>query len=681
MSAAGDPVKAAGRLSRWSAALSRDKSDTLLLLASALLVLAPHFSHLPPWISLLCGTTLLWRGVVTFRGTRMPPSWLLLPVSLSAMAGVYFSFNTLLGRDAGVAMLVLLVAFKMLEMHARRDLFVVIFLCFFLVLTNFFYSQSIGTAILMIVSIVFLLGAQLSFQFTGRVPPLRARLSMASKIVALASPLALLLFFVFPRIQGPLWGLPGDAMSGRSGLSNSMAPGNLSNLAMSDEIAFRVKFHDPVPAQPKLYWRGVVLGAFDGRTWSQVRHGRGERGPLRVPISVRGERVRHQVTLEPSPHRWLFALEVPEKVPEIPGNPSGASSELEMAASFPLDQRVRYEVASFPEYSLGDDPVLADAERWLLLPRGYNPRAIEAGIALQSEPEPRERVRRVLRQLAEGQYVYTLEPPALGRHSVDEFLYQTRAGFCEHYASAFVFLMRAAGVPARVVTGYQGGEMNPVDGFLTVRQSDAHAWTEVWLANRGWIRIDPTAAVSPSRIRQTAARMLPRPDPFGLPQLGKLINFGSSGEGWLGQLRYRAGAINNGWNQWVLNYSPERQRSLLDAAGDSEVQWRYLSAIALLAALLYLARVVRRRREKDPIDALYSALNLQMGRAGLGRASAEGPNAWAERLADSSLAPEKKAALARFLQLYSAYKYGAGTPDARLAATLKHLKYQITETR
>ncbi len=658
---------------RWARALQalpRDKSDTLLLLGAALLVLAPHMAHLPAWTSLVCGATLLWRAAITLRGTRMPPAWLLLPVSVAAMGGVLASFHTLLGRDAGVAMLVLLVAFKMLEMHARRDLFVVVFLCFFLVLTNFFYSQSIGTALLMVASIVALLCAQLTFQFTGAVPSLARRLGMSVRILAMAAPLALLLLFGFPRIQGPLWGMPGDANGGRSGLSDSMSPGNLSSLAQSDQVAFRVKFIDPAPPPAKLYWRGVVLGDFDGRTWTQV-HPVAKANP-HVAITVRGARIRHQVTLEGSSNRWLFALEMPEQLPNVAGNPSTVSSELELTAANPIEQTVRYEVASYPDFSLDAGPVLEDAARWLTLPRGFNPLARQAGLALLRAHAPVDRVRAVLGQFAHGGYVYTLEPPLLGRDAVDEFLYGSRAGFCEHYAGAFVFLMRAAGVPARVVTGYQGGEVNPVDGVMTVRQSDAHAWAEVWLGGRGWLRIDPTAAVSPARVLQ-GARALPRREPFGLRQLGQLIDFGGTGAGWAAQLRNRIGAINNGWNQWVLDYTPQRQRGLLDAAGAALLHWRNAGALALLALVLFLARARRRRRETDPIDALYSALCLRMSRSGVERARDEGPSAYAARLDGALLAPEKKAAAARFLALYSAYKYAARAPDPRLAATLKRL--------
>jgi transglutaminase-like putative cysteine protease len=569
-------------------------------------------------------------------------------------------------------MLVLLVAFKMLEMRARRDLFVVIFLCFFLLLTTFFYMQGIGTALMMAAALVTLFTAQLSFQFTGRVPPLGRRFWLAGRMVLLAVPFALLLFFVFPRIQGPLWGMPGDAGAGRTGLSNSMAPGNLSNLAQSGETAFRVQFSGAVPPQAQLYWRGVVLGDFDGRAWTQLAPAADRRVPINV--TLRGAAVRHQVTLEPSSQRWLFALDLPAELPRVPGNPASASEEMELAAAYPIDQRVRYEVVSHPVYSLQADAELAGAERWLALPDGFNPRALAAGLALRREADPLKRASKVLRGFRTDTFSYTLEPPPLGRDSVDDFLFRTKAGFCEHYASAFVFLMRAAGVPARVVTGYQGGELNPVDGFLTVRQSDAHAWAEIWVARRGWLRVDPTAAVAPERVQRGGlARALPRRNPFGIEGLGDLMLFGADRSSVFAQLRFELSAMDNGWNQWVLNYTRERQLIVLESVKSGALSWRTLAVAAAGVLLVWLAYAMRARRRGDPVDALYSALCLQLGRLGMARGADEGPNAYRERIDISRLEPQHKNAAAQFLRLYSAYKYSAQPSDPGLAATLKSL--------
>ena len=656
-----------GRLAALRRHLPRDKADTLLLLGAAVLVLAPHALHLPLWVSALCGATLAWRALITLRGERLPPNWLLLPLTVLAMGGIYLSYKTLLGREAGVAMAVLLVAFKMLEMHARRDLFVVIFLCFFLVMTNFFYSQSIGTGAMMVASVIGLLTAQLSFQYTGAVPPLRTRVLLGAKIVAIAAPVALLLFFLFPRLQGPLWGMPTDAGGGRTGLSNSMTPGNISNLALSSEIAFRATFSDQVPPQHRLYWRGVVLSQFDGSTWSQ-----GHRKLRQGTPTVQGQPLRYQVTLEPHGERWLFALDLPDGPPTLAGNAAQLSSALELRSIIPIGERVRYNAASYLDYQL-DAARLDDSEPFLALPAGFNPKAMQAGLDLQREADPAARVKKVLAMFRQEQFIYTLEPPLLGADSVDDFLYRTRAGFCEHFASAFVFLMRAADVPARVVTGYQGGELNPVDGFMVVRQSDAHAWAEVWLAGQGWVRVDPTAAVAPERVQRNLARALPPAQQFSLRGLGTLIGDQFDASSLLGRLRFRLSAINNGWNQWVLNYDPERRRSMVESLAEALGNWRVLAAAALAASLLVVARALRVRAEKDPVDRLYSALCQRLGRLGLQRAGDEGPTAYAQRLAQAALAPQQAHAATRFLQLYSSYKYGAQAPDPALVATLKRL--------
>ena len=659
--------------------LSRDKADTLLLLLSALLVLAPHVAHLPLWVSALCAVTLLWRGVITLQGKRMPPSLLLLPLAAAAMFGVAHSYQTLLGRDAGVAMLVLLVAFKMLEMHARRDLFVVVFLCLFLVLTNFFYEQGIGTALLMALSVLALLTAQLSFQFTGAVPPLRQRFLMSAKLLALAAPVALLLFFLFPRIQGPLWGMPGDSLGARSGLSDTMAPGTMANLAQSREPAFRVRFESRAPAPEQMYWRGPVLGTYDGRTWTRLDARARERSAQQpLALSVGGKPVEYEVTLEPSSTRWLFALEMPRRLPELDGNIASVSGEFELTTTFPVETRLRYRVTSYLDYRLQREPLPPDADYWLQLPGNSNPRALLAGLGLRAERDPRRRVEAVLQGFRRENYVYTLNPPLLGRDAVDDFLYGSRAGFCEHFAGAFVFLMRAAGVPARVVTGYQGGELNPLDGYVTVRQSDAHAWAEVWLPQRGWVRVDPTAAVAPERVRHGLEGAIPPRPPFGIEGLGRFMQIDGEASPWIAQMRYAAGAINNGWNQWVLNYTPQRQKSVVDSVQSSLLDWRMPVLLASLITVLLLWRIFLRRREMDPIDALYSALCSRLARLGLARSADESPSAYGARIgAAAQLAAPAQAAAAEFLGRYSAWRYAPRRDDPHLAATLKRLLSQV----
>jgi transglutaminase-like putative cysteine protease len=651
--------------------LPRDKADTLMLLTGAVLVLAPHLLHLPLWVSAVSAATLAWRVAITVRGTRLPPATLLLPLALAAVGGIWLTYQTVLGRDAGVAMLVLLVAFKMLEMRARRDLYVVIYLCFFLLLTTFFYAQGPGTALVMLAAVVMLFAAQLSFQFTGAVPRLRRRLWLSGRLVLLAAPLALLLYVAFPRLQGPLWGMPDDAGTGRTGMSDSMAPGSVAKLAQSDEPAFQVRFIDPVPAPLLRYWRGVVLADFDGRTWTQGSNGTGAGAD--EGHEIKGPAVRQEITLEPSGQRWLFALDLADAPPRLAGNLATLSAAQELTALAAPEGRIRYLVKSHPDYRLQADGELADAARWLRLPEGSNPLTRLAAQALREQPDPAVRANLVLQRFRQDKFFYTLEPPPLGRDGIDDFLFSTKSGFCEHYASAFVFLMRAAGVPARVVTGYQGGEINPVDGSMTVRQSDAHAWAEIWIARRGWLRVDPTAAVAPERVRMGGPRPKRRNNPFGIAALDSLINFGADNNSLLGQLRFHLAAINNSWNQWVLNYTPERQRSAVSALAAALADPRSWAAVALAALAFALWHARRVRRRGDPVDALYSAMCVHMARFGLRRDSAEGPLDFRHRIERAELAPARKDAAAQFLRLYVAYKYGAQPAPPRLLASLKTL--------
>jgi transglutaminase-like putative cysteine protease len=658
--------------------LTRDKADTLLLLGTCALVLAPHAGHLPLWAPLICAILLGWRGWITWRGNRMPPRAVLTFLALAILTGVYASFHTLLGQEAGVTMLALLLSLKLLEMRARRDLFVVLFLSLFLLLANFFYSQSILTAAYTIAAVIVLVTTQLTFQYAGEVPPLKRRLRVAFNIVALAVPLTLVLFVLFPRIQGPLWGLPRDAGSGHSGLSDTMAPGNITQLALSDEIAFRVKFRDPPPPQSKLYWRGIVLGNYDGRTWTPwpTEAFRGQ-----VSVRTRGAPIRYEITLEPSGRRWLFALELPLKPPQLPGQQTRFNQDLELQTLRPISDRIRYEVDSHVDFALQPDLRPVFLRFWLALPAGYNPRtrAFAASLRRRSAGDA-EIVDAVLKFFHTERFSYTLEPPPLGTHAVDEFLFDTRAGFCEHYASAFVVLMRAAGIPARVVTGYQGGTINPIDGYLVVRQSDAHAWAEVWLAGRGWVRIDPTAAVAPERVEKNLSTVLPR------RALGGLITLDVGRNAWLSSLRFNWDAITNRWNQWVLSYTLDKQQSLLRSLGFKDPDWRTLMALLSAAGLLVFVAIalplLRNRQKLDPVNVCYRALCDVMARRGLPRALHEGPRAYRLRLtaADSPLETDRKSAVVHFLQLYETLQYGAVDKTARTAA-LSELKSLLSACR
>jgi len=636
--------------------MSRDKADTLLLLVSCGLVIAPHTAHLPIWTSIQCAALLLWRGWLTFRGLRMPPKWLLLSVSVIALGTTYLSFHRFFGREPGVAMVILLLGLKLLEMHAKRDLFVVVLVSFFVMLTNFFYSQSMGTAFVMVLALIATLTTQLSFQYTGAVPPFAMRLRMGAMILGLAVPLSLVLFVLFPRIEGPLWSIPGDGASGRTGLSDHMSPGSITDLAQSDDIAFRVKFIDPIPPQTKLYWRALIFDTYDGHTWTHSDDQHPQIG--RPDLSVRGDPVRYQVTQEPTGQRWLFALDLPHSLPALQGNPATFSKDMQTMALRPINDRVRYDFASYPDYTLQANQSRNSLLQWLQLPINSNPKARAFANQLRAQSSDNAALADNLLQYFHGQHFsYTLQPPLLGDDAIDEFLFSTQAGFCEHYAGAFVFLMRAMGVPARVVTGYQGGEVNPVDGYMEVRQSDAHAWAEIWLEQRGWVRYDPTAAVAPERIQRNLVSVIPR------TTLGGLITLHSGKESLLSKLRFNWEAVNNAWNQWVLNYSPEKQRGFLQSLGLKNVDWENMIELMVIigagvVGIMSLPLMINRQK-KDPLQNVYLSLCQVMARAGYPREKYEGPRDYRLRLiADNTkLTPTRKNAIDRFLRLYESLRY------------------------
>ncbi|PUA17223.1 DUF3488 and transglutaminase-like domain-containing protein [Glaciimonas sp. PCH181] len=682
----------------WFNALPRDKSDTLLLLFACIMVLLPHIEHLPAWTSFTCAMIVFWRGAITWSGSRLPPLGLLLFVATLTMLGVYATAHTLLGREAGVTMLVLLLTLKLLEMRARRDVFVVLFLSFFLILTTFFYSQSIATAIMIVATLIVLLTAQLSFQFSGAIPPIGQRLRMGAFILALAIPLTVVLFVLFPRIQGPLWGMPGDTFSGRSGMSDSMAPGTISQLALSDDIAFRIKFIDPAPASALRYWRGAVLTNFDGRTWTRqgtaTSFANSNNASMVENTSApSGTNIRQQITMEASGQRWLFALETPQIAPILTTNPASRShinSDGEVLSDRPISDRIRYDITSTIGLRKPTIEAASVLQQALNLPAGFNPQTVAFAAKLRSEAVTDSNiVNAVLSLFHNENFSYTLQPPLLGKNGVDDFLFSTRAGFCEHYAGAFVVLMRAAHIPARVVTGYQGGEINPVDNFMTVRQSDAHAWAEVWLPGRGWVRVDPTAAVAPERIQRSLNQVLPR------SFFGGLINIGVAQNNWWNKLsvvRQNWDAISNSWNQWVLNYTPERQKSLLQSFGIDQLDWRMMVGLmfgigALVVALVTLPLLLVRNKIA-PLDKVYSAFCKRMAKLNMTRQLHEGATAYRQRLCatESPLTPQAKNAAAMFLQSYETFRYSANDgPDTvsltSLKSQLKKLKPLLSQCR
>ena len=576
--------------------LPRDGRDTLFLLLVISWLVLPQVARLPLWCTLLVATLVLWRAWLALKARALPSRWWLLALLLLTLAATYATHKTLLGREAGVTLIVVLLALKTLELRARRDAFVVFFLGFFTLLTNFLDSQSLLTAAAMLLGLLGLLTALVNANMPVGKPPLLLAARSAGSMALLGAPIMLVLFLLFPRLA-PLWGLPADAASARSGLSATMQVGNIAQLALDDSIAMRIRFDAATPPSAALYFRGPVLSDFDGREWRPLR--RQLPVPLRLTseLQVAGTPVDYQVTLEPNQQPWLLLLDATTAAPQVPGFTTHQNADLQWLTDRPVTKLLRYRAQSFPDFRHGPRQPVAGLQTYLALPPAFNPRTRQLGEQLRREARGDDAaalLQTVLERLRNGGYRYTLEPGLFGQHSADEFWFDRKQGFCEHIAASFVILMRAAGVPARVVTGYQGGELNALDGFFVVRQSDAHAWAEVWMNGRGWVRVDPTAAVAPGRVG-TLQRLQAQRGAIANAMLGRFS------PGLVLRLRATWDAVNNRWNQWVLNYSQERQFDLLRAIGFSSPAWEDLSYLLIgivVAASLAGAAWTRLERQR-----------------------------------------------------------------------------------
>ncbi len=632
-------------------------ADIVGLLVSLVLVTAPHALRAPWWLGVLTALLFAWRLRIAMNGAALPSRWMLLAITVLGMFGVWLEFRTLFGRSPGIILLMLFAGLKLLESRTHRDASVIAFLCYFLVITNFLYTQTIPTALLMCLAVLAITATLVGFNAPNRA--LRDNLRTAGLLFAHAAPAALVLFLLFPRVQGPLWGVPQDSLGGVTGLSESMAPGNLAQVALSDSIAFRAEFQGDPPPQRLRYWRGPVLWDFDGRTWNMGFPEIAEQIDNPAP----GPRFDYSVVLEAHNRNWMFALETPVSAP------AGARMTLDgqLLARNTVRARIRYDLSSVASGIAMPDARESSLARALRLPRSVNPKAIELAQGWRRDLRDDAAVlARAIEFMRAQRLTYTLEPPLLGRDTVDEFLFTTKAGFCEHFSSAFTFLMRAAGIPARVVTGYQGGEPNPVDRIITVRQSDAHAWSEVHIAGRGWVRVDPTALAVPGRVEQGLARSVPNTDPVPYlmrPQLE-----------WLRSLRYEWEAVSHKWNLWVLGYNPDRQRDLLAFVGMKDADWRTLTAALFtllgLLTLGLLAWAVRRMVLPDPVKRAWDAFCMKLATRGVARQDNEGPLDYSARVTASL--PGQAGAVSRIAALYIQLRYGRD-PEPEQVAELRRL--------
>lgn len=639
-------------------------TPTLLRLLGLLaLVLAPHVTHLPPWITAGALAIIGWRGWAAMRHARLPPRWLRTALAFGAFGGVYASYGHISGQTAGVALLSAMAALKLTELQSRRDVMFLVFLMYFTLITHFLFSQALWTIAYLLLCAWLTTALLVEVSHAGGALPVRVSLRLGGTLVAQALPLMVVIFVLFPRIPGPLWGIPADAGAARSGLSDAMSPGDIAHLIESDALAFRVRFLSPPPPMRDRYWRGPVFDSFDGRRWSEGWQP--ERTPS-VTVETQGLPVVYELTLEASNQPWLIALEMPpggDVPPDARLTPLGLLRTRE-----PLRDRRMYTLRAYPQHRL--QPVLdaRQRDRNLRLPMAANPRARALAQSwVQQGLHDRQLVDRALQMFRDDEFVYTLQPPALGSDPVDEFLYSTKKGFCEHYASAFTVLMRAAGLPARIVTGYQGGERNAVGDYYVIRQSDAHAWSEVWLDGEGWVRVDPTAAVAPERVEAGVGQAL-----RGFAGLPGYLD-PSRRTSFRYALEARWDWVNAQWDRWVLGYGPELQHDLF--AGFGLDGWRDLMLTLTVVLSLLMGAIgtvalhgYRRVTKRDEAQALWQRLERRLARKGLPQRIGESAGDYARRVAAQR--PAFAAVLAEAAEAYQRARY----LDADNAAALQRLR-------
>lgn len=651
-------------LSAWWSRLPRDARDSFFLLGVIAAVLLPHAGHLPAWATALTGLVLLWRGQIAWRQRPLPGRWWLLVVLAAYTALTWLTFRTLIGREAGITLLTVLMALKTLELRARRDAFVVFFLGFFLVLTQFLYSQSLLTAAWSLVALWGLLAAVVLAQMPSGIPSIAIAARRAAGTTALGLPVMVLLFVLFPRIA-PLWGVPTEAI-GHTGLSNQLEFGAMNEIANDDSIAMRLKFDGPPPPPDRRYFRGPVLTRFDGKTW-RAPDARPGQGWLRGhdDIAATGPALRYEMTLEPL---RISVLPLLEMSPGAVGTELALTDltvtrgpELQWQSPRPITERLRLAATAHTGWQAGLQRNRLQRAQDTELPAGLNPRTIAWAQELAARPRfaglapgPRAEAlaAAVLDQVRGNDYLYTLSPGRYGEQSpdvIDEFWLDRRLGFCEHFASAFVVVMRAMGVPARIVTGFQGWDAEPQDGYFVVRNANAHAWAEYWAEGRGWLRSDPTAAVAPNRVIQGLAL---QPQPGVIGQLNPTL-WRAMRNGWE--------AVNNRWQQLVLNYSRSNQFDLMKTLGFEHPDWtalgQALAGVILAFALATTAWIRWSSRPHDAWSRQRARIAALLARAGASAPAHESPAAWARALREQL--GQKAEPAAQWLEQLERSRYAA----------------------
>ncbi len=649
----------------YEAQLTPTLSGKLWLLSALFMVLLPHLIRMPPLLSLACVAVFGWRLVHEVKGWSLPRRALRWTITFIAFAAVAALFKTVVGRDAGVALLSVMLCLKLLELRTLRDAMVTLYLGYFLVIGGFLFSQSIYNGAYLLIVVVLLTAALIALNHPhSSATNNRYYLRYAGQLILQAFPIMVVMFLLFPRLNAPLWSMPLGA-SGKTGLSDQIRMGTISSLVESQEVAFRVEFEGPIPAADQLYWRGPVLWHTDGRLWQRM--------PYQAELSSvpsyeqRSEAIEYTVTLEGSGYNWLFSLDLPTSMPQGLEGSAFIHNDFQLLAKDPVLTKQRYTLASSLDYRT-DDIRRHEMINALSLPEGVNRKTVALGQEWMSGGGSHPQiVARALSYYRNNDFYYSRQPPLLDVDPVDDFLFNTRRGFCEHYATSFVTLMRAAGVPARVVTGYQGGESNNLGNYLIVRQSNAHAWAEVWLDESGWTRVDPTSNIPVERVEDAIdSQRFVTTDLLNAVAQNKQFNLFTRS---FLRMRQVWDSVNHGWNQWVLGFDREQQDRLLRALGVKDMSWQNLLAILValmvsLVAAISAIVLLRRPRQSDPLQRYYQRFCRKLERLGTTRSANEGPLDFAQRACEEQ--PGYCDQIKTVTQLYVAMRYQKLTRNTQL---------------
>ena len=635
-----------------------------LLCLTMACVLGVHAAHLPWWLATALALVLVVRWWQRRQHAARSPLLLKLPLLALLAVAVVFHYGTIFGQQPGSALAVGLLVLKLLESETPRDARVgVSFACFGL-MAALLFDQGLVATFVVALGLLPALATLRALEPAQTPASLPRALVPGLALLATAVPLALFAFALVPRLSSPLWGAANGA-DARTGLSDRMSPGNFTQLLTDDSAAMRVSFDGPPPAPEQRYFRAYVMWLYDGRTWEHVklRRADGRMRPLETLEAT--DATGYRVDLEPSDRTVLPALGMPLQAPAD----ARLSPDREVFSQQPVREPLHYELRSALYYRLQARLPEAARRFALRLPRGFNPRthALAAQWRVRYGDDEQAIVAAALALFHDGGFSYTLAPAPLGRDAMDDFLFSTREGFCEHYASSFTVLMRAAGIPARVVTGYQGGYWNPLGNYLLVRQSDAHAWSEVWLDGRGWVRVDPTAAVRPERVSLGAAAAA-----------GDQLGWAQSG--WLASMRNHWDVVNHWWTQGVIGFDALRQRGLLTPFGIRDTGTGMLGVLLAVGTALFVAIGVGwalwRRERPEPLRQALRRLETRLARAGITRRRGEGPQHYLRRAARAL--PTQRGELERLMNRYLDLRYAHDEPVPEL---LRQFQRAVREFR